>query len=68
MPTTITKPIILDETGKQIVTELQGIRSAIVQEPQTIYGFHINSNESDPSAAVTYLKDAVGMTPAKMDY
>lgn len=68
MPTTITKPILLDETGKQIVTELQGIRSAIVQEPQTIYGFHINGSESDPYEAVTYLKDAVGMTPAKMDY
>lgn len=68
MPTTITKPIILDETGKQIVTELQGIRSAIIQKPQTIYGFHINGSESDPYEAVTYLKDAVGMTPAKMDY
>ena len=66
--TEIRKPPILNETGKQIVTELQGIRSAIVQKPQTIYGFHINGNESDPSAAVTYLKDAVGMTPAGMNY
>lgn len=32
------------------------------------YGFHINSNESDPAACVTYLADAVGMTPAHMDY
>ena len=32
------------------------------------YGFHISSGESDPSAAVTYLADAVGMTPAKMDF
>ena len=31
-----------------------------------VYGFHINPNESDPFAAVTYLKDAVGMTPASM--
>jgi len=37
-------------------------------ERATIYGFHINSNESDPSAAVTYLEDAVGMTPANMDF
>lgn len=33
-----------------------------------VYGFHIDSSESDPSAAVTYLADAVGMTPAHMDY
>ena len=33
-----------------------------------IYGFHIDSTVSDPSNAVTYLEDAVGMTPAKMDY
>lgn len=31
-----------------------------------IYGFHINPNESDPYEAVTYIADAVGMTPAKM--
>lgn len=34
----------------------------------TIYGFHINGYESDPSEAVTYLEDAVGMTPAYMDF
>lgn len=33
-----------------------------------IYGFHIDSSESDPSACVTYLSDAVGMTPAHMDF
>ena len=32
------------------------------------YGFHIDGNESNPSDMVTYLADAVGMTPAKMDY
>jgi hypothetical protein len=31
-----------------------------------VYGFHVNPNESDSSAAVTYLEDAVGMTPAAM--
>lgn len=34
----------------------------------TVYGFHIDSSESDPSACVTYLADAVGATPAYMDY
>lgn len=32
------------------------------------YGFHINSSESDPYACVTYIADAVGKTPAHMDY
>jgi hypothetical protein len=32
------------------------------------YGFHIDGNESVPSAKITYLADAVGMEPAKMDY
>lgn len=33
-----------------------------------VYGFHIDSTKSDPSQAVTYLEDAVGMTPAAMNY
>ena len=32
----------------------------------TIYGIHIDPDEADPSDRVTYLEDAVGMTPAKM--
>jgi hypothetical protein len=32
------------------------------------YGFHIDSAETDADDAVTYLEDAVGMTPAYMDY
>ena len=31
-----------------------------------IYGFHVDPDESDPSDALTYLMDAVGMEPAKM--
>ena len=31
-----------------------------------IYGWHIDPSVSDPSQAVTYLADAVGMTPAAM--
>ena len=33
-----------------------------------IYGFHLDNNESDPDAKITYLEDAVGSVPAKMDY
>ena len=31
-----------------------------------VYGYHIDPNESDPDACVTYLRDSVGMTPASM--
>ena len=31
-----------------------------------IYGWHVDPDESDPAAAITYLEDAVGMTPAAM--
>lgn len=68
---TVTKPIILNETGKEMVNALTKIANAIEERPSsggTIYGFHIDANESDPSSKVTYLKDAVGMTPAYMDY
>lgn len=33
-----------------------------------IYGFYINGNEADPYSMVTYLEDAIGMTPAYMDF
>jgi len=38
------------------------------EEKPVIYGIHIDSSESDPSACVAYLEDAVGMTPAKMNF
>lgn len=48
---------------------LREIRNVLqMRESGVIYGFHVNSGESDPSAAVTYLADAVGMTPAAMDF
>lgn len=31
-----------------------------------VYGFHVDPNEADPSACVTYLESADGKTPAKM--
>ena len=33
-----------------------------------VYGFHIDNAESDPASKITYLKDAVGLVPAYMDY
>lgn len=34
--------------------------------PTVVYGYHVDPDESDPYDAVTYLNDAVGMTPAAM--
>ncbi|MEE0874241.1 MAG: hypothetical protein UIH27_12380 [Ruminococcus sp.] len=47
---------------EEFATDIDTIQS------QKIYGFHINSSVSDPSKAVTYLEDAVGKTPASMNY
>ena len=57
----------LSVSGKAADAKVTGdaIRSLI---SNVVYGFHIDSSESDPSACVTYLADAVGATPAYMDY
>ena len=39
-----------------------------VKQNGVCYGFYIDGNNSNPYNAVTYLEDAVGMIPAKMDY
>ena len=61
--------VMRDNTGLMIEERLRDICNVLeTGKAGTVYGFHINGSESDPEAAVTYLKDAVGMTPAKMDY
>ena len=66
---TVTKPVVLDETARETNNILRQIRNAISgNKVGTRYAFHIDPSESDTSAAVTYLADAVGMTPAYMDY
>lgn len=47
---------------EEFATDIDTIQSS------KIYGFHISSSVSDPSNAVTYLEDAVGKTPAGMNY
>lgn len=42
--------------------------ASIPTQTTIVYGFHIDSTKSNPSQAVTYLEDAVGMTPAAMNY
>lgn len=56
---------ITAEDVEQIGTNKNNIL-LLQQKTAKVYGFHVNPNESDSSAAVTYLMDAVGMTPAKM--
>ena len=57
-----------DNTLKDLVTAVNGVRDVLRGGASTIYAFHIDANESDPTEAVTYREDAVGMTPAYMDY
>lgn len=64
----IIEPIVLDSTANAIKDAILRVASAINPKQGTIYGFHVNSNEADPSACITYLEDAVGMTPAHMNY
>ena len=51
----------IKSTAESILAEVKG------QRPKR-YGFRVKISESDPSARVEYLYDAVGMTPAAMDY
>ena len=53
------------KTNQQLTAEINELEKAA---DGLIYGFQINGSESDPAAAVTYLEDAVGMTPAHMDF
>ena len=65
-PTAPTQPTA-DNSTKLATTEF--VKNAIgAARYGHVYGFHIDSSESDPSACVTYLADAVGATPAAMDY
>lgn len=54
----------------RVVEENYETRVSLLENRNTakVYGFHISSTESDPAAKVTYLADAVGMTPAHMNF
>lgn len=58
---TATKVDSVKDTVEDILAELQG------QRPKR-YGFRVKIAESDPASRVEYLYDAVGMTPAHMDF
>lgn len=64
---TITSPIILDETGKAIVEAIKSLGTKM-SGGKVVYGVHINGADSNPKTRVRYLADAVGMTPAHMNF
>lgn len=50
------------------IANVYATKEELNRKTSKVYSFHINGNESSPSNAVTYLDDAVGMTPAHMDF
>lgn len=64
----VDKPIVMDDTGKRMARGIEAIARVLGGKVGTVYGFHINGGDSNPATCVTYLRDAAGMTPAKMDY
>lgn len=59
--------IISDTTGKAIAESIKALGTKL-SEGKVIYGVHINSADSNPKTRVRYLADAVGMTPASMNF
>ena len=55
------------EDGMRIANALEQIVNQRVRGYR-LYGFHLDNNEADTSAKITYLEDAVGAVPARMDY
>lgn len=59
--------VINHEDGMRIANALEQIANQRVRG-YLLYGFHFDNNESDPDAKITYIADAVGAVPARMDY
>ena len=77
--TTVVKKAEEDEDGNNIKTtyatkaEMVNADNNLQQQineivGKKVYGIHINGALSDPDSMFTYLEDAVGMTPAHMDF
>lgn len=55
--------------GVTTTVDANGVLTAVGgSETAKVYGFHISDAESNPSSKVTYLEDAIGFTPAYMNY
>lgn len=70
MSSEITEPVALDKTLQKTNFTLAEIRNVLMGDKKIgkVYGFHIDGGESVPGSNVTYIADAVGMTPAYMDF
>ena len=55
-------------TLNSALTNLEDDVEDIKKRIDVCYGFEIDGSESNPSSAVTYIADAVGFTPAAMNY
>ena len=59
--------IISDTTGKAIAESIKALGTKL-SKGRVVYGVHINGADSNPKTRVRYLADAVGMTPAHMNF
>lgn len=57
-----------NQTLANQITAVENDIDDIIHRVDVCYGFQINGSESNPSSAITYIADAVGFTPAAMDY
>lgn len=57
----------IDKTNERL-REIRNVLADSINVESPVFGFHIDYTESDPEDAVTYLKDAVGKTPAFMNF
>lgn len=55
-------------TLRDHTTKIDSLCKRAFSDEHRIYGVYIDGNNSNPETSVTYLKDAKGMTPAKMNY
>lgn len=66
----VTLPALPTFTGTNVLSVGTAVQPSKVylkgKLKRTIYGWHVDPDISDSSNAVTYLKDAIGMTPASM--
>ena len=54
---------------EQVVSKLTELNSILEEENNVVrYGIKIKKSDSNPATRMTYTYDAVGMTPAKMNY
>lgn len=63
--------VISHDDGLSIVNALKRMTDVIgkgQQKAGTVYGFNVSGTVADPASKITYLRDAVGMTKAYMDF